>query len=248
MEADDACHTICAGETVSGRLYGVGVGPGDPDLLTLKAHRLISGADVVAYPALAGGDSFARSIVAAFLKDGVLEIVMDVPMTVERGPAQAAYGRGAAKIAEVLDTGQDVVVLCEGDPLFYGSFMYLHARLADRFECIVVPGVNSVNASTAAAGLPLVARNEVLCVLPGPMDAVEMEARIKASDAVAIMKVGRHLGKIKGVLDGLGLLDRAIYVERVSLGGEKVMPLVRAPSEAPYFSMILVTKGADPWL
>jgi precorrin-2/cobalt-factor-2 C20-methyltransferase len=233
---------------MNGTLYGVGLGPGDPDLMTLKAHRLISGAAVVAYPALVGGESFARSIAADFVAADVREIVIEMPMVAERGPAQAAYDKAAAEIAEVLTAGQDVVVLCEGDPLFYGSYMYLHARLAARFDCIVVPGVNSINASAAAAGLPLVARNEVLSVLAGPMDAAEMAARIKAADAVAILKVGRHLGKIRKLLAGLGLVEHAIYVERASLSEQKVIPLCDAPDAAPYFSMILVNKGADPWL
>lgn len=233
---------------MSGTLYGIGLGPGDPELMTLKAHRLISGADVVAYPALVGGQSFARSIAANFLKPDAREIVIEVPMQVERGPAQTAYDTGAVAIAEVLEAGQDVVVLCEGDPLFYGSFMYLQARLAGRFEVSVVPGVNSVNASASASGLPLVARNEVLTILPGPMDVAEMAIRITAVDAVAILKVGRHLGKIRTVLTELGLVDRAVYVERASLPEQRVLPLAQAPDEAPYFSMILVTKGADPWL
>lgn len=233
---------------MSGTLYGIGLGPGDPELMTLKAHRLISGADVVAYPAGVGGGSFARSIAAEFLKDGVREIAIEVPMHVERGPAQAAYDQGAAAISKVLEAGQDVVVLCEGDPLFYGSFMYIQARLAGRFDVVVVPGVSSINASAAVLGLPLVARNQVLNVVPGPMDAVEMATRIAAADAMAIMKVGRHMAKIRGVLDRAGLADRAVYIERASLPEQRIMPLVDAPDEAPYFSMILVTKGADPWL
>jgi precorrin-2/cobalt-factor-2 C20-methyltransferase len=233
---------------MSGVLYGVGLGPGDPELMTLKAHRLISAAAVVAYPALVGGESFARSIAADCLPDGVREIVIEVPMVVEREPAQAAYDKGAAAIAKVLEADQDVVVLCEGDPLFYGSYMYLHARLAGRFDCVVVPGVNSINVSSAAAGLPLVARNEVLSVLAGPMNVAEMAARIAAADAVAIMKVGRHLAKIRDVLGDLGLMERAIYVERASLPEQRVVPLMNAPDDAPYFSMILVNKGADPWL
>ncbi|NOX73303.1 MAG: precorrin-2 C(20)-methyltransferase [Alphaproteobacteria bacterium] len=233
---------------MSGRLYGVGLGPGDPELMTLKAHRLISGAAVVAYPALIGGASFARSIAADSLKEGAREIVIEMPMVTARAPAQAAYDKAAAEISEVLEGGQDVVVLCEGDPLFYGSFMYLHARLKARFDCVVVPGVNSINASAAVAGLPLVARNAVLSVLPGPMAAAEMAARIDAAEAVAIMKVGRHLGKIRDVLSGLGLVEQAIYVERASLPEQRVIPLADAPDEAPYFSMILVNKGADPWL
>ncbi|MGR3698702.1 MAG: precorrin-2 C(20)-methyltransferase [Roseovarius sp.] len=233
---------------MSGKLFGVGLGPGDPELMTLRAHRLISSARVVAYPALAGGESFARAIAAGAIAPGTREIVMDVPMTVERAPAQAAYDRGAAEIAEALDEGQDVVCLCEGDPFFYGSFMYLFARLSGRYEVEVVPGVTSIAACAARAGRPLVARNERLTVLPGPLPEAELRARIEGAESVAIMKVGRHLAKIRAVIDDLGLTAQAVYVERASLPEEVVCPLAQAPEKAPYFSMILLTKGADPWL
>ncbi len=231
-----------------GRLFGLGLGPGDPELITLKAARLIAGAEVVAYPALAGGASFARSIAADLIPGGAEEIVMDVPMTVDRGPAQAAYDSGAARIEAALVEGRDVVCLCEGDPFFYGSFMYLFARLSGRFEVEVVPGVNSVNAAAARAGRPLVARNEQLVVLPGPLEAEALKAKIAGAESVAIMKVGRHLAKIRGVIAELGLEAQAVYVERATLAEEVVRPLSEAPETAPYFSMILVTKGADPWL
>ena len=235
-------------ETATGTLFGVGVGPGAPDLVTLRAARLIEGAQVIAYPTLAGGESFARAIVADLIPQGAREIVMDVPMTVARSPAQEAYDAGAAEIAEALEAGQDVVCLCEGDPLFYGSFMYLLARLRDGFAVEVVPGITSVTAAAARAALPLVARNERLTVLPGPLPEAELLARIEGAEAVAIMKVGRHLPKIRAVFDRLGLTARATYLERVSLPDERVLPLAEAPDRAPYFSMILMTKGADPWL
>ncbi|MGQ3488397.1 precorrin-2 C(20)-methyltransferase [Roseovarius pacificus] len=237
-----------SGRGQSGVLYGVGLGPGDPDLMTLRAHRLISGAQVVAYPSLAGGASFARSIAAGAIPAGAREIVMDVPMTVERGPAQAAYDTGAAAIAAELEAGRDVVCLCEGDPFFYGSFMYLFARLSGRFRVEVVPGVTSITTCAARAGMPLAARNERLTVLPGPLPEAELRARIEGAESVAIMKVGRHLAKIRGVIEALGFTDRAVYVERASLPDEVVCPLAEAPEKAPYFSMILLTKGADPWL
>ena len=233
---------------MSGVLYGVGLGPGDPELMTMRAHRLISGAKVVAYPALAGAESFARSIAAGAMSPGVREIVMGVPMTTERGPAQAAYDTGAAEIAAVLEAGEDVVCLCEGDPFFYGSFMYLFARLSGRFEVEVVPGVTSITACAARAGMPLAARNERVTVLPGPLPEDELRARIDGAESVVIMKVGRHLPKIRGVIEALGYGGQAVYVERASLPGEVVCPLAEAPEKAPYFSMILLTKGADPWL
>ena len=233
---------------MAGKLFGVGLGPGDPELMTLRAHRLISGAKVVAYPTLAGGKSFARAIAADAIAPGTREIVMDVPMSVERAPAQAAYDRGAAEIAGALDAGDDVVCLCEGDPFFYGSFMYLFARLSGLYEVEVVPGVTSIAACAARAGRPLVARNERLTVLPGPLPEAELRACIEGAESVAIMKVGRHLAKIRAVIDDLGLTAQAVYVERASLPEEVVCPLAQAPEKAPYFSMILLTKGADPWL
>lgn len=233
---------------MTGILYGVGVGPGDPDLITRKAARIIERADVIAYPTLAGGDSFARAIAADLIRPDAREIRMDVPMTTDRAPAQAAYDAGAQAIAEVLEAGQDVVCLCEGDPFFYGSFMYLHARLSPHFKVDVIPGVTSVTACSATAHTPLVARNERLTVLPGPLDEAELRARIDGAEAVAIMKVGRHLPKIRAVIDDLGLTAQAMYVERATLPQEVVLPLASAPETAPYFSMILITKGADPWL
>lgn len=233
---------------MTGVLYGVGVGPGAPDLMTLRAARLIEAAQVVAYPTLAGGQSFARGIAAGLIPAAADEIVIDVPMSVERAPAQAAYDDGAAQIACALDAGRDVVCLCEGDPLFYGSFMYLFARLSETYRVEVVPGVTSVTACAARAGLPLAARNERLTVLPGPLPAAELRMRIEGAESVVIMKVGRHLTKIRGVIDALGLTAQAVYVERATLPEEVVLPLARAPEVAPYFSMILLTKGADPWL
>lgn len=231
-----------------GTLYGVGLGPGAPDLMTLRAARLIEAAEVIAYPTLAGAESFARSIAADLIRADAREIVMDVPMSVDRAPAQAAYDDGASQIAQALRAGEDVVCLCEGDPFFYGSFMYLHARLKGEFDVRVVPGVTSVTACAAEAGRPLVARNERLTVLPGPMDEAALRDRIAGAEAVAIMKVGRHLPKIRAVIDDLGLTDHAVYVERASLPEQVVVPLAQAPEKAPYFSMILLTKGADPWL
>ena len=231
-----------------GTLYGVGVGPGAPDLMTLRAARLIEGAVVIAYPTLAGADSFARSIAVGLIPAGVEEIVMDVPMTTDRAPAQAAYDAGAARIAAALERGQDVVCLCEGDPFFYGSFMYLFARLSGTYRCEVVPGVTSVTACAARAGRPLVARNERLTVLPGPLPEADLRDRIAGAESVALMKVGRHLPKLRAVIADLGQTEAATYVERASLPEEVVLPLSEAPDIAPYFSMILLTKGADPWL
>ena len=232
----------------AGTLYGVGLGPGAPDLMTLRAARLIGAATVVAYPALAGAASLARSIAADLIVPGTREIVIDVPMTPERAPAQAAYDAGAVAIAAELAQGRDVVCLCEGDPFFYGSFMYLFARLSPRFVVEVVPGVTSVSAAAAGAGIPLVARDERLEVLPGTLPDAVLAERIGAADSVAILKLGRHLPRIRAVVAGLGLTGKATYVERVTLAGQVILPLADAPAVAPYFSMILIARGADPWL
>jgi precorrin-2/cobalt-factor-2 C20-methyltransferase len=233
---------------MTGTLYGIGVGPGDPELMTLKAHRLITAAKVVAYPAPDSGESFARAIAASAIPAGAEEIPMVVPMRPGRFSAQGVYAGAAERIAAHLDAGTDVAVLCEGDPFFYGSFMYLHARLARRFPIEIVPGVCSLTACAAALKRPLTARNDVLTVLPAPLPDAELKARIEAAQAIAIMKVGRHLGRIRALLAEMGLTANAGYVERASLGAEKVCPLAEAPDKAPYFSMILIYRGDDPWL
>ncbi len=233
---------------MSGTLYGIGVGPGDPELLTLKAYRLISSAPVVAYPAPDSGDSLARSIAADAIRPDTIEVPMIVPMRVDRFPAQDVYEGAAQTISLHLGSGRDVAVLCEGDPFFYGSFMYLFARLAAQHRVEIVPGVSSLGACAAALKRPLVARNDVLTVLPGTLPDATLQDRIEASDAVSIMKVGRHLPRLRALIENLGLTQHAGYVERASMESQTIHPLADAPATAPYFSMILINKGADPWL
>ncbi len=230
---------------MSGRLFGIGVGPGDPELLTLKAVRLIAEADVIAYPAPADGtESMARMIAGPHIPEGKTEIVIETPMIPGRFPANDVYDRYAVEIAAHLNAGRSVAVLCEGDPFLYGSFMYLFGRLSGDFESEVVPGVSSLGACAARAGQPLVSRNQVLTIVPAPLDEADLEARIAIADAVAIMKVGRHLEKVRAVLKKLGRLETAVYVERATLAGERVMPLTDLKAErAPYFSMILARRA-----
>ncbi|WP_138468215.1 precorrin-2 C(20)-methyltransferase [Poseidonocella sp. HB161398] len=225
---------------MTGTLYGLGTGPGDPELLTLKAHRLISQARVIAYPAPDSGESFARRIVADYLPEGVREIPVVIPMRAARFPAQEVYDRAAAELSAVLEAGEDVVVLCEGDPFFYGSFMYLFGRLAGRFPVEIVPGVSSLGASSAAAARALCARMDVLTVLPATLPEEVLRDRLAATDAAAVMKLGRHFPKARAVIDGLGLTDRAVLVQHASLPGQAVCPLAEAPAEVPYFSMIVI--------
>ena len=226
-----------------GTLYGLGVGPGDPELITLKARRILRSVPVIAYPAPEHGDSLARAIAAPHIPGGRVEIAIRTPMTPGNFPANDVYDRYAAEIGAHLDENRDVAVLCEGDPFLYGSFMYVFARLAGEYNVEVVPGVSSLGAVAAVAGRPLVSRNQVLTVLPAPLDELELERRLADTDAAAIMKVGRHLGKVKRVLGRLGLDEGAKYVERASMTDEKVLPLAEAPDGgAPYFSMILVRR------
>lgn len=234
---------------MSGVLYGIGVGPGDPELLTLKAHRILTSAKVIAYPAPDDGDSFARSIVAQFIKPEQLEIPIVIPMRVERFPAQNIYDASAKEIATHLDKGLDVVVLCEGDPFFYGSFMYLFERLSPAYEVEIVPGISSLMASAAMLQRPLAARNDVLSVIPGPLPDAQILARLESSDAVAIIKVGRHFSRIRDLIEKAGLTANAGYLERVTLENQKVMALSQVGEDkAPYFSIILIYKGAENWV
>lgn len=233
---------------MNGTLYGVGLGPGDPELMTLKAHRLISSASVIAYPAPDTGASFARSIATEFIPEGAREIPIIVPMRIDRFPAQEIYDEAAQEIAAILETGTDVVTLCEGDPFFYGSFMYLFERLSARFPCEVIPGVTSLTACAAQLQRPLTSRTDVLTVIPGPLPDDEIRSRIDAAQAIAIMKVGRHLPRLKTLLSELGLLEQAGYVERASLPEQKISRLSEHKTDkAPYFSMILIYKGDEAW-
>ncbi len=234
---------------MTGKLYGLGIGPGDPELITLKAHRILTGAPVVAYPAPDTGPSFARQIVSQWIREDQVEIPMVMPMRVERYPAQEIYDRAAEEIATHLEAGRDVAVLCEGDPFFFGSFMYVFERLQGRFEVEVVPGVSSIMAGAAALQRPMTSRNDVFTVIPGPVDTAEMRARIEAAGAVAIMKVGRHFKRIRDLLEEMNLLGKAGYLERVTLGNERVYPLADVAEDvAPYFSLILIYKGQEDWI
>lgn len=231
---------------MSGTLYGVGVGPGDPELMTLKAARLISNAAVIAYPAPESGESFARSIVAEHITQGTDELPIEVPMLPDRFPHEV-YEGAANNIARHLNAGRDVVILCEGDPFFYGSFMYLYDLLAKDHSCVVVPGVSSLTACAAAAGRPLAGRNNVLTVIPGPLEDAAIAAQLQNCEAAAIIKVGRHFGRIRKLIEAEGLTEAAIYVERATLELERVAPLADIPeNRAPYFSMILIDKGSRP--
>jgi precorrin-2/cobalt-factor-2 C20-methyltransferase len=224
----------------SGRLYGLGVGPGDPELLTLKALRLLRAVPVVAYPAPEHGNSFARSIVAAWIERHQREIAIRFPMRPGPPPVEI-YDGAAAELAAELEDGRDVALLCQGDPLFYGSFINVFTRLAGRYQIEIVPGVSSLTACAAAAATPLVSRDDTLAVIPATLDEDQIAARLAASESVAIVKLGRHIAKVRRVLDRLGLLDGAVCIEHATLPTQRVAPFACInPDRAPYFSTVLI--------
>jgi precorrin-2/cobalt-factor-2 C20-methyltransferase len=226
---------------MTGTLYGVGVGPGDPELMTVKAWRLISMAKVIAYLAANGGDSTARTIASPFIPDDAEEIIIDMPMRVERAAGQAAYDAGAIEIAAHLSKGEDVVMLCEGDPFFYGSFMHMFERLSEKFKTVVVPGVTSITAAASAIGQPLCERDEVLKVLPATMAEEDLRRELSTTSAAAIIKVGRHFGKVKRVLASLNLENNATAVERATHTDQIIRDVRQiADDTLPYFTTIIV--------
>jgi precorrin-2/cobalt-factor-2 C20-methyltransferase len=234
---------------MSGRLIGVGVGPGDPGLLTLNAIAALNEADVVAHFAKAGNGSNARAIAAGHLKPGVEELSLLYPVTTEMPREDAAYrdalrdfyDSSAASIASRLDEGRVVAVIAEGDPLFYGSYMHLHVRLAPRYPTDVVAGVTGMSGCWSAIGEPIAQGDDVFTVLPGTLPEYELERRLADADAAVVMKIGRHLAKVRRALDRAGRLEQAIYVERGTMANAAIMPLIdKLDTDAPYFAIVLV--------
>ncbi|WP_336030251.1 precorrin-2 C(20)-methyltransferase [Geodermatophilus sp. FMUSA9-8] len=234
---------------MSGRLYGVGLGPGDPELVTVKAARLIGAADVVAFHAARHGRSVARSLAEPYLRAGQVEELLVYPVTTEgtdhpggyQGAIDEFYEAAAARLAAHLDAGRDVVVLAEGDPFFYGSYMHMHKRLAHRYPTEVVPGVTSVSGAAAVVGRPLVERDEVLTVLPGTLPADELAEWLATTDSAAVMKLGRTFGQVREAFEAAGVLDRALYVERATTDRQRTLPLADVdPETVPYFSLALL--------
>jgi precorrin-2/cobalt-factor-2 C20-methyltransferase len=238
-----------------GRLIGVGVGPGDPELVTLKAMRSLKGADVVAHFAKKGNESNARAIVAALLSPHARELPLHYPVTTEiakhtqtyQTAIRTFYENSAAAIAEHLDAGRVVAVICEGDPLFYGSYMHLHVRLSGRYPTEVIAGVTGMSGCWSSVGTPIAQGDDVLTVLPATLPEEELERRIADTDAAVVMKIGRHLSKIRRALARTGRIDRAIYVERATMANAVVMPLRDKPDDrAPYFALVLVPGWETP--
>ena len=232
-----------------GTLHVVGMGPGDPELMTLKAARVLAAAPVVAFFAKHGAPGHARGIAAGRMRAGVIELRLEYPFTTELDVADpryaermaAFYDAQAERLALHLQDGRDVALLAEGDPFFYGSSMVLFDRLAARFPAAVIPGVTGMSGCWAEARLPMLHGDDVLSVLPGTLPEDALAQRLAASDAAVVMKLGRNLPKVQAALARAGLADRALYVERGTMEGSRVMPARAAPDgRAPYFSLVLV--------
>lgn len=234
---------------MTGTLHGVGVGPGDPELVTVRAARLISTADVVAYHAGRPGSSIARATAAPYLRGDQVEEELVYPVTRGTtdhpggyaGAIEEFYAATADRLAAHLDAGRDVVLLAEGDPTLFSSYMHMHRRLSTRFPCRITPGVTSVSASAAAAGAPMVEGDEVLTILSATLPEPELTTWVARSDALAFMKVSRNLAGIRDVLARAGRLDDAVVVSMASRPGSTVTPLAEVePATVPYMSTVLV--------
>ena len=232
-----------------GTLYGVGLGPGDPELVTVKAARVIGEADVVAYHSARHGRSIARRIAEPYLRAGQLEEHLVYPVTTETtehpggydGAMEDFYAESAERIAVHLRAGRDVALLAEGDPLFYSSYMHMHTRLTEQFRAVIVPGVTSVSAASAANGMPLVQGDEVLTILPGTLPGAELARRLADTDAAVIMKLGKSYSEVRQALSETGRLERAFYVERASTDQERVLAAADVDADSvPYFSIVML--------
>ncbi|MFT3931069.1 MAG: precorrin-2 C(20)-methyltransferase [Spongiibacteraceae bacterium] len=235
--------------TAKGRLFGLGVGPGDPELITVKALRLLRAAPVVAYFVAKGKKGNAFGIIENFLHEQQLTVPLVYPVTTEKLEPPLSYENiisdfydtAAVQLGKHLDGGRDVAVICEGDPLFYGSYMYLHDRMGSHYETEVIPGVCSMLGGAAVLGAPLVYRNQSLSVLSGVLPEPELKRRLADADAAVIMKLGRNFDKVKKVLGELNLTQRALYVERATMANQRIVPFDDVdPMASPYFSLIIV--------
>jgi precorrin-2 C20-methyltransferase/precorrin-3B C17-methyltransferase len=236
-----------------GTLWGVGLGPGDPELVTVKAARVIAEADVIAFHSARHGRSIARGIAEPYLRPGQIEEHLVYPVTTETtdhpggyaGVMEDFYRESADRIAAHLEAGRGVALLAEGDPLFYSSYMHMHTRLTQRFDAVIVPGVTSVSAASAATGIPLVQGDQVLTILPGTLPVDELKRRLADTDAAVVLKLGRSYPAVREALSSAGRLDDAFYVERASTSLERVMPAGEVDdATVPYFSLAMLPGAA----
>ncbi|MGE0219545.1 precorrin-2 C(20)-methyltransferase, partial [Mycolicibacterium sp.] len=239
----------------TGTLWGVGLGPGDPELVTVKAARVIGAADVVAYHSARHGRSIARAIAEPYLRAGQLEEHLVYPVTTETadhpggyaGAMEDFYRESAERIAAHLAAGRDVALLAEGDPLFYSSYMHMHTRLTERFQAVIIPGVTSVSAASAAVATPLVQGDQVLTILPGTLPADELTRRLSDTDAAVVLKLGRSYPAVAQALEASGRIGDAYYVERASTPEQRVLPAADVDAgSVPYFSLTMLAGREHP--
>jgi precorrin-2/cobalt-factor-2 C20-methyltransferase len=230
-------------------IYGVGLGPGDPELMSVKAARLIGSAQVIAHFRKPGRAGNARTLVEGMLAPSVVEVAMEYPVTTEIAIDDPAYNESlrefyddcVQRLLVHTGAGRDVMVLCEGDPFLYGSFMHLHSRLDGHAPVVVVPGISGMSGCWTASGRPITFGDDVLSVVPATLDEASLRERFRSIDALVVMKLGRNLPKVRRALAAAGLAERAYYVERGTMADQKVMRLSdKTDDEAPYFSMILI--------
>ncbi|TFH87975.1 precorrin-2 C(20)-methyltransferase [Billgrantia azerbaijanica] len=232
----------------SGTLYGVGLGPGDPDLMSVRADRLIRNARHLAFFRKAGLKGRARCIVDDRLHEDVTEIALEYPVTTEipfTDPHYNAcladfYETSVERLLGVLRQGHDLVVLCEGDPFFYGSFMHLYTRLRDRVPVTVVPGITGMSGAWTATGCPITWGDDVLTVLMATLPEADLTRRIADSDALVVMKIGRNLPRLRRAVQAAGRLHEAWLVEYATMEQQRVRPLAEAGDQVPYFSTLVI--------
>ncbi|MGR3760240.1 precorrin-2 C(20)-methyltransferase [Roseobacteraceae bacterium NS-SX3] len=230
-----------------GKVICAGLGPGDPDLMSVRAHRLITGARHIAYFRKAGRQGQARTIVEGMLAEGVTEHAMEYPVTTEihfsdpeyNRVLAAFYDQWAGTLAEVAK-GEDVVVLCEGDPFLYGSYMHLYTRLQGRAEQEIVPGITGMSGCWTASGQPITWGDDVLTVAMATLSEDELAKRAAETDALVVMKIGRNLPKLRRALERAGRAGDAWLVERGTMPGQTVQKLTEIDGEVPYFSIVLI--------
>lgn len=232
-----------------GTVYCLGLGPGDPDLMSVRADRLLRRANHVAFFRKAGRKGQARQIVDGLLPDDVIEFAMEYPVTTEIPFTDPQYNRllscfyenCAAHLRALAQSGQDVMVLCEGDPFFFGSFMHLHSRLSDGVPIEIVPAITGMSAAWTATGAPITWGDDVLTVLMGTLPKDELVRRVADSDALVIMKLGRNIDKVRDALRAAGKYEVAWLIEFASMPGQTVQRLAEAEGKVtPYFSIIVV--------
>ena len=232
-----------------GRLFGLGLGPGDPELITLKALRLLKATRHIAAFAKAGRQGHAERIIAPHLEPTHKLMRLEYPVTTEiefnaeayKTALRQFYEKSSAHIAALLRSGDDVALVCEGDPLFYGSFMHIFIRLRNEFSCEIVPGIAGMAGAWSAAQVPMTWGDDVMAIIPSTLDANAIKARLQQADAAVIMKIGRNFAKVRQALTEAGRFDEAIYVERGTMSGQMIQPLADYRGQTPpYFSLILI--------